>query len=156
MFETLRSCSCKLFTWAWAHRSLEIWWSGINYFALELKLCHSPYVCIRKPCICNVFRPRATWGAGLRAYINVTIFIQFSQNWSIGCLLALYGSTMHPAHLCGSFWTIFFLLSVWAPGYTLREKNYGQFCIKKFSRVICISTREAAMKLKTKTKKLTW
>ena len=27
-----------------------------------------------------------------------------------GCLLALYGSTMHPARLCGGFWTIFFCL----------------------------------------------
>ena len=29
-----------------------------------------------------------------------------------GCLLVLYGSTMHPAQLCGGFWTMFFLLSV--------------------------------------------
>ena len=27
-----------------------------------------------------------------------------------GCLLALYGSTMHPAQLCGGFRTIFFCL----------------------------------------------
>ena len=27
-----------------------------------------------------------------------------------GCLLALYGSTMHPARLCGGFRTIFFCL----------------------------------------------
>ena len=29
-----------------------------------------------------------------------------------GCLLALYGSTMHPARLCGAFRTIFFCLQV--------------------------------------------
>ena len=42
------------------------------------------------------------------AHTNVTTFTDFGQNWSIGCLLALYGSTMHPAQLRGSFRTIFF------------------------------------------------
>jgi hypothetical protein len=51
-----------------------------------------PYVCIGKPC---VFRPRATWWAGLRAHIIMTTFTRFAQNGSIGSLLALYGSTMH-------------------------------------------------------------
>ena len=32
--------------------------------------------------------------------------------YCIGCLLALYGSTMHPVQLCSGFRTIFFLLSV--------------------------------------------
>ena len=40
------------------------------------------------------------------------------------CLLALYGSTMHAGRLCGGLRTIFFLLSVWSPCYTLsRKKN---------------------------------
>ena len=30
--------------------------------------------------------------------------------WLLGCLLSLYGSTMHLARLCGGFWTIFFCL----------------------------------------------
>ena len=76
---------------------LEIWPWGILIHTLELKLRHfdvSPYACIGKPCICNVFRPHATWGAGLRAHINVTTFTNFWQNWSLGCLLALYGSIL--------------------------------------------------------------
>ena len=42
-------------------------------------------------------------------HINVMTFIQFGQNCS---LLALYGSTKHPAqlHVCGGFQTIFFLV----------------------------------------------
>ena len=47
-----------------------------------------------------------------REHTNVTTFTNFGQNWSIGCLLALYGSAKHPAQLYGGFWTIFFLLSV--------------------------------------------
>ena len=46
------------------------------------------------------------------AHTNVTTFTYFGQNWSIGCLLALYGSTKHPAQLCGGFGQFFFLLSV--------------------------------------------
>ena len=46
------------------------------------------------------------------AHTDVTTFTYFSQNWSIGCLLALYGSTKHPAQLCGGFGQFFFLLSV--------------------------------------------
>ena len=116
------------------------WPLGILIHTLQLKLRHfevSPYVCIGKPCMCNVFHPCATWAAGLRVHINVMTFTQFIQNWSIGCLLALYGSsstmwrfldnslfclvcgllgeqkkyrlpaTMHPARLCGGFRTIF-------------------------------------------------
>ena len=44
------------------------------------------------------------------AHTNVTTFTYFDQNWSIGCLLALYGSTKHPAQLCGGFGQIFFCL----------------------------------------------
>ena len=49
---------------------------------------------------------------GIPAHTNVTTFTYFSQNWSIDCLLALYGSTKHPAQLCGGFGHFFFLLSV--------------------------------------------
>ena len=38
-----------------------------------------------------------------RAHIVLTTFTRFDQNWSTGCLLALYGSTMHPARQCGGF-----------------------------------------------------
>ena len=122
---------------------------------------------IGKPCSCNVFRPRATWGAGPRAHSNVTTCTNFWQNlkfrlpgciiwfstmhasssiimmvsgqfffllrplqinlinWCIGCLLALYGSTLHPARLCGYFWTIIFFscLGVWSPYYALSRKE---------------------------------
>ena len=107
MFETLGSCSWRTIYMSTQNGShLEIWWNRILIHTLELKLWHlevSPYVCTGKPCICNVFRPRATLGAGPRAHINVTTFTHFDQNWSIGCLLALYGSTKHPAQLCGGF-----------------------------------------------------
>ena len=82
--------------------------SGILIHTLELKLRYfevSSYACIGKPCICNVFCPRVMCGAGLRAHINglpnlVKIEVRLSA-----CIL--YGSTMHPAHLCGDFWTFF-------------------------------------------------
>ena len=107
---------------------LEIWPWGILIHVLELKLRPFkvfPYVCIGKPCICNVFRPRATWGAELRAHINVTTFTKCGQNWSISCLLALYGSTKHPA----MWWfpDLFFLLSAWSPCYTLSRKKIKKY-----------------------------
>ena len=34
-----------------------------------------------------------------RAHITLTTFTRLDQTWSTGCLLALYGSTMHPARL---------------------------------------------------------
>ena len=46
---------------------------------------------------------------------NVTTFTYFGQNWSIGCLLALYGSTKHPAQLCGGFGQFFFCFVFWSP-----------------------------------------
>ena len=55
-----------------------------------------------------------------RAHITLTTFTMFDQNCSVGCLLALYGCTMHPARLCGGFRTIFFLLSVHS---SLKKKN---------------------------------
>ena len=43
----------------------------------------------------------------------MTTFTQFGQNWSIDCLLALYGSilSIHLNYICGGF-QIIFLLSV--------------------------------------------
>ena len=78
---------------------------------LQLKLWpFQVFPCLyRKPCVCNVFRPRATWGAGPRAHINVTTITHFGQNWCIGCLLALYDYTMHLAQF-SDFRTIFFCL----------------------------------------------
>ena len=56
--------------------------------------------------------PPTCYGGALHAHINMTTFTQFGQNWSTGCLVALYGSTMHPGR---GFQTIFFfLLGVWA------------------------------------------
>ena len=69
---------------------LVVWWQGLLIHASELKLWHFEvfqYVCIGKPYICNVFRPCATW----------VTFTRFVQNCCIGCLLALYGSSMHVA-----------------------------------------------------------
>ena len=45
-----------------------------------LELSYDSHIMFVKPCICNVFRPRA--------HINVTTFTQFGQNWGNGCLLA--------------------------------------------------------------------
>ena len=42
---------------------------------------------------------------------NVTTFTHFCQSQSLGCLLALHGTIMHPAQICGGFRN-FFLLSV--------------------------------------------
>ena len=75
-----------------------------------------------KPFICNVFHPRATWGVGPRAH--VTTITHFGQNWSLGCLLALYGCIMHPAQLCDGFWTVFFLLSVSASWNKTLRRNW--------------------------------
>ena len=43
---------------------------------------------------------------------TLTTLYQTLHVWLFGCLLALFGSIMHPARLCGGFRTIFFLLSV--------------------------------------------
>ena len=66
--------------------------SGILIHTLELKLWHFevfPYVCIGKPCVCNVFHPRATWNTRGVRYLE-------TQNWSTYRQFALYGSTVHP------------------------------------------------------------
>jgi hypothetical protein len=67
---------------------LEIWPLGILINALEL-LWSSPI------CLYAYAMSCATWWAGLRAHIYVTTFTRFAQNWSMGSLLAVYGSTMH-------------------------------------------------------------
>ena len=48
---------------------------------LELKLWHFKvfsYVCIWKPCICNVFCPHTTWGMEPREHISMMTFTQYS------------------------------------------------------------------------------
>ena len=104
-----------LFTWArrmdrtWKFDGTEFCFRIKNYGTLKVS---TYYVCIGKPCICNVFRPRLVRGVAKRAqYNNVTIFTHFCQNWRLDCLFALHES-MHPAQLCGdlSFWTVFFCL----------------------------------------------
>ena len=90
---------------------LEIWPDRFLIHTLQLKLRPfevTPYVCIGS----HVFAMFSTWGAGPRAHINVTTITHSGQNWCTGCVLALYGSTTHPAQLCVGFRTIFFLLSV--------------------------------------------
>ena len=76
-----------------------IWPWGILIHTLELKIRHfevSPYVCIGKPCICNVFRPCATWGVGLCAHVYMTTFARFVQKWNMGiepaCTVRLYNA----------------------------------------------------------------
>ena len=76
----------------------EIWHEKILIHALEFKLQPfevPPYVCIGS----HAF---AMFSA--HAHISVTTFTIF---WQMGRLLALYGSSMHPAIYRG-FWTIFF------------------------------------------------
>ena len=60
------------------------------------------------------------------AHIDLTTFTQSCQNWSIGSLLALYGSTKHPAQLCHGFQTIFFCLVC---GLLEKKKNRKQFIV---------------------------
>ena len=65
-------------------------------------------------------------GGASRAHKRDDLYQLFDK---IDCLLALYGSTMHPARLYCGFWTIFFLLSVLVAllhtNYSLsRKKNY--------------------------------
>ena len=110
--------------------------------ALQLKLQHfevSRHICIGKPCICNVFHPCATWGVGLRAYINVMTSTQFIQNLSIGCLLALYVCTVHPAQLCGGFWTILFFCLVCGllENYTLSRKKFPLLGLWGVVGIVC-------------------
>ena len=106
-----------------------LWPWGILIHTLELKLQPFeviPYICIGSHAFAmfSAHALREEWGH-IRVHINVTtIPILVKIDVYIGCLLALYGSTMHPPQLCGGFWTIFFLLSVWSPCYTLsRKKN---------------------------------
>ena len=57
---------------------------------LELKLWYFenfPYVCIGKPCICNVLRPRVTWWAWPGARISVTTITRLAQNCTMGACL---------------------------------------------------------------------
>ena len=113
-----------IFTWArrmgWKRDlTLENFDSRLR---IQVMVLWSFPICLYR--ICNVFHPRTTWGVRLCTHINVTTFTHLRQNWSLSCLLALYGATMHPAQLCGGFWTIFFLLGVWAPwNYTLCRKT---------------------------------
>ena len=105
---------------------LEIWPLGILIHTLQLKLQQfevSPYVCIGKPCTCNVYRPPATCGAGLRAHMKVTTFTQFIYNWNIGCLLALLCIQLNYVEVSEQF---FFLLNVWR---SLWKKIVHSSCI---------------------------
>ena len=51
---------------------LEVWRQGVLIHTSEFKLWHFevfPYVCMGKPYVCNVFRPRGTWvGVVTRTY----------------------------------------------------------------------------------------
>ena len=79
---------------------------------LELKWQFSPYVCIGKPWICNVFCPPTTWGSWLCAHCTVTTFTRFGQNWSLGCRSACIAWVYYACIQLnsGGFWTIFFCL----------------------------------------------
>ena len=80
--------------------------SGILIHTLELKLRPfevSPYVCIGSHAFAMFAHKKITGAQGTLTTLYQTLYI-----WVLGCLLALYGSTMHPARLCGRFRTIFF------------------------------------------------
>ena len=70
-------------------------------FNSSLKISYGPLkfpnVCIGKACICKV---------SSHAHIHLTTLTQFGQNCSIGSLLALYGSTKHPAQLCHGYFSV--------------------------------------------------
>ena len=83
---------------------LEIWPERNLIHTLELKIWHFkvfPYVCIGKPYVCNVLRPRATWGAWPRAHINVMTITQFVQICSM--------------HASRALWTVFFFCFLCQP-----------------------------------------
>ena len=66
-----------------------------SHLRIKVMALWSYPVCLnRKPCICNVFCPCATWGAGSRAHINATTITHFGQNWRIyklpPCIVGLY------------------------------------------------------------------
>ena len=63
--------------------------------AFKLKL-HPPRVFVQKA-ICLMFYPHALHDVG--AHITLTTFTRFTQNNTIGSMLALYGSIMHVATL---------------------------------------------------------
>ena len=98
----------------------------------------SPYVCIRKPLICNVFRPRVTWvGAATCTYKRDDLY-PICSKCNIASLLALYGSTM-PVALSPGIIPIFavlhteklaFLLSVSVPCYIQKMARKGGFIQK--------------------------
>ena len=49
-------------------------------------------------------------GGASRAHKRDDLYQLFDKIEVLGCLVALYGSTMHPARFYGGFWTIFFCL----------------------------------------------
>ena len=86
--------------------------------ALELRLQPfevSPYVCMGKPCICNVDDLYPMWSK-LAYRLPACIIFYYAS-----------GSTMHPARLCGGFWTIFSLKKQKIICEPYKRKNY--FCI---------------------------
>ena len=70
---------CNFYTGTQNGSEYEIWWHGNLIHTLELKLWHfKVFPCLyREAMRLQCFRPRATWGAGLRAHINVTTFTSF-------------------------------------------------------------------------------
>ena len=76
---------------------LEIWCNGILIHTIEFKLWHfevSSYVSIGRPCICNVFRPRVMWGAGLRAHKRDDLYHIWSKlDYRLpACIVWLYNA----------------------------------------------------------------
>ena len=91
----------------WAHRMGRNY-RGILIHTLELKLQPSEvFPCLYREAIrLQCLLPMRYVKNGeylLGAHTNVTTFTYFGKNWSIGCLLALYGSTKHPAQLYSGF-----------------------------------------------------
>ena len=82
---------------------------------IALPLAHSLRVIMALAIIMFVYAmyPCATWRAWLYAHIIVMTFTHFGQNWSLGCLLTLYGPMWAMWRFLDAFF--FFCLGVWAP-----------------------------------------
>ena len=87
MFGALGSTSGNNFKWTRRMvQNLKFNLNGFFIYTFKLKICpleFSPYVCIGKPCICNVSAHALHEWAQLRAHINVTTFTRFAQNCHI-------------------------------------------------------------------------
>ena len=112
-------------------------------YAIELKLQPlevSPYVCTGKPYICNVFRPRSTWGVWSCAHMNVTTITQFVQICSMHASRH-YGTTSYTVLHSGQ-WFFFLLLvsATWLEKKRVKKKFIGAISEKSVQLAYQCST----------------